>query len=258
MTMTFEPMKPWHKTTIDITEVMDRTWKEKKDGEPRRQYLGASIVGGPCERQIAYQWHNTPKDDDGFSGRLYRIFDRGHKGEDRMAEYLRTAGFELVTHRADGSQFGFSALGGKFSGHIDGIIHGGPLNITYPCLWENKVLNHKSWNDLFNHGLQKSKPVYFTQANLYMAYMELESCLFTAENADTCEVYAEVVPLDVAHAQAMSDRAVRVIASTLPTDLARCTCDKSDFRCKLCSWSKTCWQENQAPATTTQRPPWLG
>ena len=75
----------------------------------------------------------------------------------RMAEYLRVAGFDLRTAREDGSQFGFSAAGGRIAGHIDGVFLSGPLEIPYPCLWENKILNSKSFGDLYNNGLEKSK-----------------------------------------------------------------------------------------------------
>lgn len=259
--MNFSAIKPWQESSQALAAVMDRTWKEKQDAQPRRQYLGGSIVGRDCEREIAYQYHATPLDEGktGFSGQLYRIFDRGHKGEDRMAEYLRVAGFELVTHRQDGSQFGFVALGGKFKGHIDGVFTGGPavpgIDWSKPALWENKILNAKSFGDLWNNGLKKSKPVYYTQVNLYMAYMELEQALFTAENADTCEVYAEVLTLDVPHAQAMSDRAVRIVQSTSPEELPRCTSDRADFRCKLCDYANRCWKTPATPAAP--KPAWL-
>lgn len=259
-TMTFNPVKPWQETSEQVAAILDRTWKEKKDAEPRRKYLGGSIVGRDCEREIAYQYHGTTKDPDkGFSGQLYRIFDRGHKGEDRMAEYLRTAGFELITHRQDGSQFGFSALGGRFKGHIDGVIVGGPsipaMEFPWPALWENKILNNKSFNDLWNNGLKKSKPVYYTQVNLYCAYMDLKRAFFTAENADTCEVYTEIVELDIAHTQAMSDRAVRIVQSAAPEEMPRCTSDPADYRCKFCDYHATCWKTPAQPAAP--KPAWL-
>lgn len=258
MDMIFEAVKPWQTLSVQVTDILDSTWKAKQDAQPRREYLGGSMVGRDCEREIAYQYHNTPRDPNktGFSGQLYRIFDRGHKGEDRMAEYLRVAGFELITHRKDGSQFGFSAAGGKLRGHIDGVILSNPLNLPPNMLWENKILNNKNFGDLSNHGVKKSKPVYYTQAQLYMAYLELEHCLFTAENADTCEVHAEVVPLDPSWAQAMSDRAVRILKSTTPEELPRVAGDPADYRCKYhCDFRDRCWKTQAAVAAP--RPAWL-
>lgn len=261
MDMSFSVVKPWQETSKAVQEVMDRTWKAQRDADPRRPYLGGSAVGRDCEREIAYGYHNTPMDEGrtGFSGQLYRVFDRGHAGEERVAKYLRVAGFELITERQDGRQFGFAALDGRFKGHIDGVIVGGPevpgINWKSPALWENKILNNKSFGDLWNHGLKKSKPVYYTQVNLYMAYMELEQCFFTAENADTCEIYAEALQIDVAHAQAMSDRAVRIVQSNNPEELARVSSDPADYRCKFCDYAKRCWKTPAQPAAP--KPAWL-
>lgn len=255
--MNFKPTKDWQTTSAQFSEILDRTMKAARDADPRRPYLGGSVVGRPCEREIAYQFHGTPMDQGktGFSGQLYRIFDRGHKGEERVASYIRLAGFDLATEKQDGGQFGFYAMGGKFRGHIDGIVLGGPLPLPYPMLWENKILNNKSWNDTFDNGVKASKPVYYTQMQIYMAYMELDNALFTAENADSCEIFSEVVPFDADHAQAMSDRAVRIVCSSSPEELARCAREPEDYRCRMCDFAKRCWKEPERPAAP--KPAWL-
>lgn len=258
--MNFAPAKPWQLTSQAVTTVLDAAYKAHKDAEPKRKYLGGSMIGRDCEREIAYQYHQTPIETEGFSGQLYRIFDRGHKGEDRMAEYLRVAGFELVTHKKDGGQFGWSSMGGLIRGHIDGVILSGPdvgVDWSKPALWENKILNNATFGKLWNHGLKKTKPVYYTQVNLYMAYMELEQAIFTAENADNCEVYTEVVPLDTQHAQEMSDRGVRIVQSRAPEELPRVASARDDFRCKFCDFAKRCWERPSVAAQPVATPAWL-
>ena len=89
--------------------------------------------------------------------------------------WLREAGFDLRDQRRRWRQFGFSAAGGRLRGHIDGVIVAGPdVGVRWPALWEHKALNAKSWADLVKRGLRLSKPIYFAQVQLYMAYMELE------------------------------------------------------------------------------------
>jgi hypothetical protein len=44
-----------------------------------------------------------------IDGRMLRIFERGHVMEDCMVAWLRDAGFDLRTRKANGEQFGFSA-----------------------------------------------------------------------------------------------------------------------------------------------------
>ena len=121
-----------------------------------------------------------------FDGAILRIFDAGHQFETLSIRWLRGAGFDLRTERADGGQFGFEAAGGKLRGHIDGVIVAGPdVGLRWPALWEHKALNTKSWNDLVKRGLALSKPVYFAQVQLYMGYLDLETALVTALNKDT-------------------------------------------------------------------------
>ena len=59
------------------------------------------------------------------------------------------------------------------------MIVGGPdVGIAWPALFEHKALKHKSWADVVKRGVEISKPVYYAQLQIYMAYMELETALF--------------------------------------------------------------------------------
>ena len=161
-----------------------------------------------------------------------------------MVEWLREAGFDLRTRQDDGEQFGFSVANDRLQGHIDGVIVGGPDGFEYPALWENKCLGAKSWRDLQKHKLAVSKPVYAAQLALYQAYLDLHEhpALFTAVNADTMEIYVELVPFDAALAQRMSDRAVRVIEATEAGEvLPRAFFDSAHMECRMCSWQDRCW-----------------
>ncbi|HET7866939.1 MAG TPA: hypothetical protein VFL86_21265, partial [Burkholderiaceae bacterium] len=67
--------------------------------------------------------------------------------------------------------------------------------------------------------------------------------LFTALNADTMEIYIELVPFDAALAQRMSDRAVKVITATEAGDLLpRSFTDATHFECRMCAWQDRCWK----------------
>ncbi len=155
------------------------------------------------------------------------------------------SGFDLRTRKADGEQFGFSVADGRLQGHIDGVIVGGPEGFAYPALWECKCLGNKSWSDLDKKGLTLSKPVYAAQVAIYQAYLELHEhpAIFTALNADTMEIYTELVPFDAALAQRMSDRAVKVITATEAGELLpRAFHDSTHFECRMCAWQDRCWR----------------
>lgn len=259
--MNFAP-RPSAEWAANFEGIIDAAMQAKNAAQPPRQYLGASRVGDDCLRKLAYEFHHTPKDEGReFKGRTLRIFERGHTGEDNMAARLRLAGFELVTHKADGGQIGFQTGWNEarqaftLSGHIDGVVTAAPYasGLTVPALWENKVLGEKSFSDLVKKGVRASKPVYFVQMQLYMAYLDLAANpgLFTAENGNTGEIYAERVPFDVAAAQSASDRGVKVVTSQSPEEMPRCAKTATDFRCKFCDFPARCWGEPPAAEAST-------
>ena len=94
-------------------------------------------------------------------------------------------------------------------------------------------------------GLAISKPIYAAQVAIYQAYLELHEhpAIFTALNADTMEIYTELVPFDAALAQHMSDRAVKVITATEAGELLpRAFHDPTHFECRMCAWQDRCWR----------------
>ena len=240
--------------TVAVNDAIDAALIARNRSQAARQYVSTSGIGRECLRQIQYDYLAIPKDEGrDFEPATLRIFEAGHRGEDVVAAWLRAAGFDLRTERRDGRQFGFSALGGRFKGHIDGCLIGGPVTMEYPALWENKALGASSWKDVVKHGMVLSKPVYAAQLALYQAYMELPApALFTALNRDTWEIHCELVPFDANLAQAMSDRAVQVVcASNAQELLPRAVAERSSVVCRggktsggwhsSCSWQDRCW-----------------
>jgi hypothetical protein len=228
-----------------INALIDDVLIAQNRQQPPRDYLGASRIGEPCARRLVYEVTQTPKDPgQDFDGFILRVFEAGHQFETLSIRWLRAAGFDLRTHRRDGEQFGFETAGGRIRGHIDGVIVAGPdVGISWPALWEHKALNAKSWSDLVKRALRASKPIYFAQAQLYMAYMDLEVALFTAMNKDTQALYHEVVPFDAAEPQAQSDKAVAVVRAADAGDLLPRIADNSDFYlCRFCPYRGRCWE----------------
>ena len=195
-----------------------------------------------------------PKDR-AFAPRTLRIFEAGHRAEDIVAGWLRLAGFDLRTGDADGRQFGFSALDGRFRGHIDGRVVSGPAPMRYPALWETKALGASSFRDVVKRGVSVARPVYAAQIAIYQAYMDLPNpALFTALNRDSMDLHIETVPFDARLARDMSDRAVDVArACDAGQWLERAGGHAADAVCRggmraghwhgPCAWAGRCWKE---------------
>lgn len=229
-----------------INAHIDAALVAERDAQRPRDYLGASRIGEPCARRLVYEFTKTLVDPGKeFAGQTLRIFEAGHVFEDLAIRWLRSAGFDLRTQTREGGQFGFETAGGRIRGHVDGVIVGGPeIGLTWPVLWEHKALKASSWNDTAKKGVRASKPVYFAQMQIYMAYMALDAALFTALNKDTCELYHEHVPFDAAEAQALSDKAVGVLRAAQAGELLPRIAAHADFYlCRFCPFSARCWSE---------------
>lgn len=75
-----------------IVQLIDAAWEE--DAESGfRPHLGGSMIGEKCERKLVYsfRWAKQPK----HTGRLLRLFNRGHLEEFRFVAYLRRIGAEV-------------------------------------------------------------------------------------------------------------------------------------------------------------------
>ena len=114
------------------------------------------------------------------------------------------------------------------------IVAGPDVGISWPALFEHKSLNAKSWADLVKRGVELSKPIYYAQLQIYMAYMDLATALFTAVNKDTQALHHEVVSFDARAAQALSDKAVDIIRAAEAGELPPRIAENPDFH--LCRW----------------------
>lgn len=195
-----------------IHDAIDNALVQNAQAQKRRNYLGASGIGSPCERRTQYEYLKQPYDADYKpSPRTQRIFARGHLAEELAIKWLRDAGFRLKTEDENGRQFRFQTANGKFAGHCDGIITQGP-GLDTPCIWEHKAIGNKSFTALQSRGVEKAKPEYADQVAIYQAYFDLTTpALFQATNMDTMEIYLELIKFDKKRAQVASDKAVSII-----------------------------------------------
>ena len=147
-------------TTEAISAAIDAGIQKQNERREKRKYLGASSIGEDCGRKIQYRYLNyTPDASSGFSAKTLRIFEFGHNIEDYVAKWFRDAGFDLRTEDKQGDQFGFSIADGEIRGHIDGVICGGPVDMAYPALWENKSANDAKFKAFVRMGVAKANPV---------------------------------------------------------------------------------------------------
>jgi hypothetical protein len=206
--------------------------------ENTRKYLGASTIGSACMRKVQYDWMCDPV----HPTQTRDIFRRGHLLEELSRQHFVRAGFKF----APSEKLGFSAAGGFFRGHSDGVLLSGPElpGVGYPCLWEHKALGDKGWRALERDGIEN--PQYAAQVWIYQAYLDVTEhpAIFTATNANTMARLHLLVPFNAERAQFWSDRAVAIIEATRAGELLpRAYDDPQDWRCKMCGHRERCWSQ---------------
>ena len=212
--------------------------------ETPRQYLGASAIGHECERRVQFYWQSlnglAPVKE--FQPRIKRIFDRGNLYEERARQWLKNTGFlfgSVKNHPFNK----FEDYDGLFRGHADGVITGWSQRgidcpIQLPALWECKCLGSKGWRKLQDEKLKKYSATYFAQSQVYMHYLELPGCLFTAVNADTMEIYHEWIPFSQIDADMYLSRVQTVLTADYP--LQKISQDRNFYVCKMCDFREVC------------------
>jgi hypothetical protein len=222
---------------VTVNAHVEQACARKHAGDQVRNYLGASLIGSECARQIQFTWMVTSTS---FPARVHSIFARGHFFEAETRQLLIDAGFELAPAKA----LSFTAVDGMIAGHADGIIVSAPAvaELATPALWECKALNARNFRAVERDGLAKVFPRYAAQIAVYQNFLNvLNSALVTLINSDTCERLYFTLPFDARRAQEAIDRSVQVIKATRVGELLPRfdpTCE--DFRCKMCSYRERC------------------
>ncbi len=195
-----------------------------------RPYLGMSQLGHPCERFLWYTFRWCYKDQ--IPARVMRLFDRGHREEPSMIKALDSIGIKVFDEQEE-----MISVHGHVKGHSDGKALGvieAPKTIH---LAEFKTMNEKAFKEVSKEGVKESKPVYYTQTQLYMDQLKLTRALFMAVNKNTDAYYIERIYYDKEHAKEYFSRAEGIILSEIPPPKKF---ERTWYECKWCSANEIC------------------
>lgn len=217
--------------------------KNRKHKAEMRPYIGGSSIGHNCKRFLWYNFRWCVEEY--LTNRIYRLFNRGHAEEDIFIENLRYAGIQCYGFQKEVT-FAF----GHGKGHIDGLA----INVREAHksvhLLEFKTMNNKYFVEIKKIGLEKAKPIYYAQCQIYMKNIPgVERTLFCAVNKDTDEYYIERIRLDKDYAEDLERKAKEIVLSETP--LPKIKDDPTWWECKFCSASQIC--HHGAPINETCR-----
>lgn len=238
-------------TTLSaVNEIIERN----QDNKPR-PYLGMSAIGDPCSRKLWYgfRWAATRK----LPIKSLLAIEDGHTGEELMARRLRLLPFiELHTVDQQGRQFGFSAIGGHFKGHMDGAIVGlleAPKTFS---VWEHKSVNEKKFallqKAIEKHGeknaLKHWDEIYYAQAICYMEMSGMTRHYLTCSTPGGRDYISVRTNADPAEAKRLMNKAESIIFAKEPPP--RISNDPAWYQCKWCDYNETVCHGTATPNVT--------
>jgi len=221
---------------VSLTKHFETTKHQLDAGEvqgDKRPYLGMSGLGNECSRQIwyAFRWAY----DDTFPHRMRRLFARGHREEPEIIKELERIGIRVLS-----TQDEYVDETGHIKGHSDGTCIGVIEAPKTEHLTEFKTMADKYFKTLVKSGsVEKEKPTYFAQMQLYMHFGKLKRALFIAVNKNDDSYYVERVPYDKAKALALLQKGHMILMSSEPP--GREFPSKTFFKCKWCTAKDMCW-----------------
>jgi hypothetical protein len=202
-----------------------------------RSHLGASVIGEKCARKLwyAFRWMHQEQ----LSGKQLRLFNRGHKEEDRLIEWIKLTGAEVFSHTDDGKQFRISASGGHFGGSLDGALKlPTRYGLDIPFLAEFKTHNDRQFKRLVKDGVRLSHPKHFDQMSTYGAVYELAYAFYFAICKNDDEIHIEVVELDHALGRRNLSKADNIILSRIAP--GRIAASPAHADCSYCPMAGIC------------------
>ena len=209
-----------------------------------REHLGASIIGHVCSRYLfnTFRWVKHTK----HSGRMQRLWNRGHKEEARFIEWLRGIGFEVRDLTPDGNQQRIKAVMGHFGGSLDGqATPPAKYNIFEEMLLEFKTQGTGSgFEKLKSEGVQKTKPQHYAQMCTYGKYYKIRYALYCCINKNDDDLHIEIVALNWQVAEQLETKADDIIRATIPPE--KFAFSEAVFECKYCDFVGLCHRGEQA------------
>jgi len=199
------------------------------DDRKPRDYIGASIIGSDCLRQIWYEFKGFESED--VPSKMRRTWEIGRALEGTILRWIKETGIELFSDwpqlEAEGMPY--------FKGHVDSIwMKDGKAF----AIIEAKTAKDSSFNKFVKSGLQMWNPQYYAQVQAYMGMSGIHLAYIIVLNKDNSDISDEMVNFDGAFYQDLILKAKMVARAEMPPP--RVNNSPLWFQCKMCKFNKEC------------------
>lgn len=217
-------------------------WCAKAFDDGPRSHLGASLIGDKCDRHIWYsfRWFKHFI----HSGRMQRLFQRGHYEEDFVIRYLRGIGCSVEQVSEAGEQIRIYAVDNHFGGSSDGSTTL-PARYELPDRFLIEIKTVKDGNYDKVKDVRKDNVKHWRQMCVYGYKRGLKYAVYFFSNKDDDRLFIQVVELDFELAARLITKADWLIHSNIPP--ARISNRVDWWECKQCDHYKLCQTREATP-----------
>lgn len=221
---------------LDLTrKKIDEWWKNQ--GSDREFTLSASVLGDQCQRRLWYKLHGAPPEP--FDGRMRRLFDRGHREEERFVMALRGIGCDVW-----GEQQRLYDCG-EYIGSIDGMVLGLPEAPKTTHLLEMKTANDKNFKAIVKDGHPPFKHI--VQMQVYMHLLQVTRALYLVINKNDDQIWQARLDYNKEFAKAQLAKRDRLMMLKAPPERID---DRPEYYiCKVCYLRDECHGLNKYKIT---------
>lgn len=202
---------------------------QSRDDRQTRDYIGASLIGSDCLRQIWYEFKGVQATE--VPTKIRRTWIIGRVLEGTILNWLQEAGIEIEQPQ---NQFEAKEMP-YFKGHVDSIWmkNGKPFAII-----EIKTAKDASYLIFVKKGLRTWNPQYYAQLQSYMGMSGIHQAYILVLNKDTSDLCDELVIFDGPYYEKLQQKALMI--SNAQVAPPKINGSPLWYQCKMCKFNKVC------------------
>jgi hypothetical protein len=200
--------------------------------ESARNYIGASVIGSECLRQIWYELHETIAEE--VPTKTRRTWAIGKRLEGLVLDWLEEAGIKIAR-----VWYGLqSNIVKVFKGHLDSVWF--DKNGEAKAIIEVKTAKDASFKVFVKKGVKLWNPQYYAQIQSYMGMSGIFNTYILVLNKDNSDISDELVSFDAKYYGSLENKALMISeAKTMPPKING---SPLWYQCKMCKFRKICHQ----------------
>lgn len=210
-----------------LTKKIDKNHALIQD-EPRN-YIGASIIGSDCLRQIWYEFKGEESEDVPIKTR--RNWMIGKILEGLILNWIERCGIYIARNWLDLKSENIS----NFRGHLDAVWI---KNDEAHAIIEIKTAKDSSFKIFVKKGVKLWNPQYYAQIQSYMGMSGIFNAYILVLNKDNSELSDELVTFDPAFYKQLEEKALMISTAVYPPP--KINSSPLWYQCKTCKFNKVC------------------